>query len=592
MADELTHDEEQNLVLTIKQKRAMWAVEHSNRRIKTEGMRRLIKGEQTQIAVQDAMGRTKRKVKIPLSFAILETLAQFFGSTPSSIDIEPPPGYHDNPEEIIKAQQRENVIRMWMRENHFDAEFSIFGKTSSWFGTGCFRMTDFQGIPMVQAIERPENVIFGWKSDDFKELEYVIFEYFLSPWQVKKEYNVDVKLNAKGEIERNKSLLPGGGRWNIAGRRTDHSEVFGADGKTPVSEYVPKGFVKVQLYIDDEIECVVVNEGHIKNYVRHNYGFVPFYPFRNIIMPGEPTGESDYVAATDLEEHFIHQLDLLNEGAAENMKQVWVTNSMKVKKEDLKTDETNRNLLIKLDSKRNEEFKNVSPTTKVDLAQLAENANITKNLIHQFSFFPEQLFFAADIPSSLSGKAIRMIYSRITNLIKSKRMALEPVLDSMIRDAVHIMRTRGPQEMRVLFDEEFTNPIIFQWGELLPEEKSTLISNAVTAKNSGLISTYTARKMIGSSDPSFEDFMIRVEKSQEMLAQEQQQEMGIVPGPGNGQQPGPVGVPGERIPSEEAGEMGGEGIPASEGEPGSSAVISPQGQARQVAQHQSEQVRT
>jgi hypothetical protein len=425
--ESLSPSQQYDLTEEVRIKRDMWLADYVKRKNYIADMRKQIKGDAAYIELKDSEGRTRDKVKIRYAFRILEQMSQFMGNNIPMVNMHVPPTYAIDPSVIFSCQAQENFIRTWMKEIEFGSEYAMGGKTASWFGGAAYRLYDVQGIAKFEAIERPENLILCYKQDDFSELEAYIYEYSMSPYAVKRKWDIDIDPEAEvsAKPKHTQSEIPEyASSWTRAGRQTTGS--YNLQSPVKYSD-TPKGFVNIQRYEDDEKELTVV-KGHLVEYKEKNYGFVPLYIFRNIVIPGEPWGVSDYYAAEDLEKLVLGYLDKENTAVNENMMKTYTTNSMKLKKEDLQMDEQTRSRLIRLNSTLGETFTDATSSSKIDTTQISGERELLELMMNNMSFSPQQMLSATDA-NSTTGKGIRMAFSSVIGLVKSKQQQMSPQLE-------------------------------------------------------------------------------------------------------------------------------------------------------------------
>ncbi len=209
--------------------------------------------------------------------------------------------------------------------------------------------------------------------------------------------------------------------------------------------------------------------------------------------------------------------------------------------------------------------------------------------IQDIGFVPEGTFGGIDV-SNISGRALTLLFQAVIQAITSKRNQLEYLYKDIVRDMVEVMRLEFPEFKEIMTmgeSDEFDNEIEIRFGEILPEDRESIIRNVqnLRAGKTPLVSDYQAMKMAGITNPLEESERIWTEKEKEATYTiELQQKMEQMVKPEQPQQGQPQ--PGQPQPEQgfqraesdnEAEGAPGAGIPSFSGTPGGAAVATPQG---------------
>ena len=172
-----------NLVQEITEKRDLWKTDRGHRTT-------LYKQRKFNY---DGLNKPKtqaghEQMSLNYCYAIVEKMSSFLFGSPMSIDIRPTDP--SNEFEIIKAQGIEDAIRAAFDRSEHKITNHTFGKTGSMLGDSFLKLLkDEDGAPYFDAVEKPHNVILGFRNDNYKTYDYVVYEYQISKIRAKGLYN-------------------------------------------------------------------------------------------------------------------------------------------------------------------------------------------------------------------------------------------------------------------------------------------------------------------------------------------------------------------------------------------------------------------
>lgn len=97
------------------------------------------------------------------------------------------------------ASATERVYVAWKQVEDFELKFHKAATTKGLYGRTAARIywdaeaEDGKGRPCVEVIQQPRNLYFGWKSDNFDELEWAAFKMNYEPNALTEQFGVEVR---------------------------------------------------------------------------------------------------------------------------------------------------------------------------------------------------------------------------------------------------------------------------------------------------------------------------------------------------------------------------------------------------------------
>jgi len=555
-------DQNRRLALKVKMggKLSLYEKERRNRSFYYDLRKKYYAGE-----IQPEVGEGHERINSQMAAAIADRMSAYAGTNCPDINFRSKDITNDP--DNMGAQIMESAIREVLNACDFPQVFADANYTASWSGDGFIVTETRKGIPYHYEISRPGNVMVGWKTDNYKEIEWWAFIYGLTPEQAKSIFDEDFQ-PMMNELEQDNV---------VEGERTG-KRLFGLPFTSKTAHMEDKGgkYVKITDFhtfidIDDEVKAgdniicvndmpVELNKGQAKQ-LRH---------FLANKFPQSPTGISDF-------EHCAHMITMYDKKLSEEADAVsqgvyhkLVTNDRNVAKlqERFKPGKTQ---IITL----------ADENSKLDVLQLNSQAYNSEpliknllNIIRSTSFLQE--LGQDQVAPNISGRALTMIYQGVIQSVQKKRVRWTMILKDMVVSDIEILAKEDAALKNVAFDENgmFRYDIEVVWPEVLEQDKQTTVTlvQAMRQGQTPLISDITARQMVGIADPVAEGKRVEQEldmKVKAQLAQANQIKSGMSTGPQK-----PILSESQNQPEQ--------GVPSGQGMAGSAQdQITPEGAAAQ-----------
>jgi hypothetical protein len=275
-------------------------------------------------------------------------------------------------------------------------------------------------------------------------------------------------------------------------------------------------------YWDEEANMILVN-GEVVQYVKHNWGFNPWIIIPNIHLPNKPWGISDvdfliepqveYNEASNDERDFIR--------AAVNIKYV-AKNMEDFDPESIKTG-SGQVIFIQGDDS--------------DFAAMPQPVNtfpadtyltrVTK-VLHDLGI-PEVTFGSA---GGDSGRSKAIDYQSMVDVIEDKRRSWLLAMNEICKRIQILGYKYFPQDFfKNPDDNKFeVRPVELDWSDIVPLTSSERIVNVVNKVQAGIISFATALKELGYKDVDAEIAKLKAEESDPELAVIRHKVVELIPG--------------------------------------------------------------
>lgn len=490
------------------------------------------------------------------------------------------------------AAEYANAIANRLYNDNYDFTLALYNMvhTSGLYGDGIFATEEVDGIPVHYSLDNPQNVILGFRDDQFEALDFYAFDKNVSVEYVKETYGIDVSpmpLTKDGFVQGtlNSQLNPFG-----QGGPQDLSYTGAAknvDATTNMAKYTCfYDFIKgerVQLFND---------EARFKD-----NKIVPVYHFVANRSIGEPFGQSDFEEVahiiTKIDEKLSEQSDAVSAGV--HHKILTDQNIDEISKKW----KANKTQAFKVPGGANPgRFEILNTSTNVQNSELL--LNTLMNTLRTGSGLQE--LGQDQIAANVSGRAIAYMFQGVVQRIKTKRLRLNALLRQLVIDDFEYMARNDPQLRKVAFDKDglFKFKVDIKYPPVLEQDEQIRISNIQTMRQgkTPLISDYQARLLLSDyvDDPNEEAARVDME-----IKEANQRDIDLQTALAKAAQPQPETPPASTSPSgntapqavqpqgmEPATTLEGQGLPAGqESEGGSNLQISAEGLQNQMAQQAS-----
>lgn len=232
-----------------------------------------------------------------------------------------------------RAEASEKLILESLEQTGWDVWMTDFTKVKSLLGKGVIKVfwNETDDRPDLSVIETPENLRIGWGASDFTKMDWALYEYRLSPFQVEAEFGVRVARQNDGSVN---VVKPSG---------TDHADPLGqtwsSSQMVPDTGRAPSEYEDTQVDVwdywykrmgDDKVEvwnCIVVgNKGGRVVVQRRKHDYLPDIPYilvENDHKPADPDGMSTIEFMLDLQEEYNRLLSHWLQIIADNTDPAW-----------------------------------------------------------------------------------------------------------------------------------------------------------------------------------------------------------------------------------------------------------------------------
>lgn len=521
--------------------------------------------------VRPKVGEGHEQITSELASAIADKMAAYIGTSRPRINLKPFDINSD--EELMWAEFWEREFSNVLNNSDFDELYLDTNEVASRLGDG-FIVTEIKnGMPFHYGIQRPENVMLGWRTDNFKEIEWWCYFYGLSKQAAKVQFSKEFQEMSNQSIS------------NIGIVGNTPEDLYGFNNLFNIGVQDPsKNLKMVQIADFHAIEDVSddVKSGDnvvIVNKVPYQMNPGKAKKIYHIIansLPDSPTGICDFEHAAHLitiwEQELSKQSDVNTQGSYP--KYITTERNTKQIEAGLKPGKTQ---VIKVSDEPNAKFDVLKTQNSTYNAEpLIKNIlNIIRTTTHLQEIGQDQ------ISPNISGKALTMVYQGVVQTVTKKRIRWNKIFRQMVLDDIDEMTKTDKVMRQTAFDENgnFKFDIEVIWPEVMEQDKASRIATVQSMRQgqTPLVSSYTAMQMIDIPDPIQEEKRIKKEMAENMAYQ--QALVGTEMQPSNPQ--GPILTESDNQPTE--------GVASSPGLAGSAQQsISPEGQTAMQANNGSQ----
>jgi hypothetical protein len=218
-------------------------------------------------------------------------------AVPPIENIVPPMG-EDTLQDV--ASMVERMYFAWKEQVQFETKSHKMATIKSLYGKGAAKVIwdEESGHPDFVLVEQPRNLWLGWRGNDYSQLEWAVYSYFISPEEAIEKYGLDIALATDGETGGSYIYVRNYSEWN-PDTLSHRSWLTGSEhGMLEVNDYWyrrPKGTpVKGQRTEMETCNVITVGNCIVEETPREEYaGRMPYVPVFNTYIPGLPEGRSD-----------------------------------------------------------------------------------------------------------------------------------------------------------------------------------------------------------------------------------------------------------------------------------------------------------
>lgn len=499
-------------------------------------------------AIKPTVGTNHEQISTNLAATIADKLAAYTGTNCFDINITAKDITKEEDNEA--AQLAENIAKEMFEASDYEQWFLEANEVASRMGDGLVVMDKRDGIPYSYSIQKPENVTFGWRTDNYKELDWWSYEFGITPEQALERFgeafpatsdmdNLEVNVVS----DREGSSIYQIAKDLITNRRdstpkfvkiTDfhtYVELTDKEGKqiAPANTNIVMANNKI----------VEVNEGKAKK----------LYHFIANTYPTLPTGVCDFEHVAENITVYEKKLSEEADAISQKVYHKFITNSQKADSIKSKL-QFNKPQLIQLQDEEKLEVLRLD-NSSYDSEPLIKNL---LNIIRTVSGLQE--LGQDQISPNISGRALTMVFQGVIQVVTKKRIRWEKIVRDMTVDA--LWEVADSKMKKAFFDEDgnFKFNINVLWADVLESDKASKIANIVNlrAGTEPIISAMTARQMADIPDPTMEEKRINLEMDRNI---QRQQALS-----------GSVMAPSENTPTLSEDQNQGEGIGSAPGQAG------------------------
>jgi hypothetical protein len=223
----------------------------------------------------------------------------------------------DNTDEARDAASAvERLYTAWKRTEDFELKFGKATTVKGLYGRTAARVywdplaEDGHGRPCVEVIQQPRNLYFGWKNDNFDELEWAAFRMFYEPNALTEQFGVEV---SPGKDGNDNVPMVFQSSWDDIPSKTINV-MQGAKVEVWDYWYREAEWVKGKFKRMKTMNYVVAGNVIIRQPTEYpEYkGTLPYVPLFNTFVPGMPGGRPDLY---DIEPLLREEMEAVTRGS-------------------------------------------------------------------------------------------------------------------------------------------------------------------------------------------------------------------------------------------------------------------------------------
>ena len=424
-----------------------------------------------------------------------------------------------NEADNIMAQSAEDIISEIMSGSNKESWFLSANEVASRMGDGIVTMEDVDGIPYFEAVEKPENVTFIWKTDNFHELEGWAYEYGITPDAAKDRFKETLTSDGTLSLLDQEISTPNAlrGLYDLAvdvlTQRKDNSAKF-------VKITLFNTFI--DIYCEDKVvipaNSMVVMGNGIPFEIYPNKA-KKLYHFKANTFPGLPTGVCDFETVAALVADYDKNISQQADAVSQSVNHTYKTTDSNIEK-----------LKQRLNPNKTQIIKMQDASTVFEVLNKRVNAYdaepLSKNIMNAIrTNCGLQELNQDQISPNVSGRALSYVFQGVIQSVTKKRVRWTPLCKDMVIDALRMFTEDKPDMKKAFFDADgvFKFKVNITWNDVLESDKATKIANILNLKNAKIISGYTAMDKADITDPNMEQKRIDLETQKDLEFQQQLQ---------------------------------------------------------------------
>jgi hypothetical protein len=506
----LTLLEQEQIRLAIKQKLQLYSTEKDNRMYAYAKRIDYYNG-----LIKPVVNFGHEEISSRMCAAIADKISAYSGT--NAFDINLTARDITNEAEMALAQTAEDIEKEILEASDKDLWFMNCNETADRLGDGLVTTEMRDGMPYHENIEKPENVYFGWRTDNANELEWWAYEYGITPEAALDRFKE--RLTPSSDID-GLALNTATGKNTLAGIYDLVMSTL-----TQRQDTTPK-FVKITIFntfidLKDQSGKIIVPAGsqvvcaNGTPYETHKGKAKDLYHFKAFTSPGLPTGVCAFETSANLVVHMDKKLGEQSDASAQAVNPKFVT-----------TDSNIERMKQKLIPNRSQIIKKQDKETVLELLKMDTNAYSPEPLLKNILNFIRtnsglQELGQDQISPNISGRALAYVYQGIIQIVSKKRIRWSKILKDMVVNDLYMFTEDKPEMRKAFFDgKNFKFKVNIIWPEVLENDRATKIANVLNLTNSKIISKHTAMTQVDIADPTMEQKRIDLETAKELEYQQ------------------------------------------------------------------------
>lgn len=426
---------------------------------------------------------------------VVENMTAFLASEPPESTHEP----RDVTDEVqvVVSEQITKFLKLVHDQNRLAIEFQKGARVGSLTGDTFILGPFWNPVDKVityRVAERPELVRPIWATDDFSELDGFILRYRMNPKRAERMWARQMKERG---IE---SLVP------------DQTGYAGAN--TPTSDDAPKteqSMVTVTEYYDDSENVIIIN-GKVIDYVKHDNGFIPCEYIPNVHLPGESRGTSDLENILDAQQEY----NIGNSAVKDILDAVGYPLLWGNELENLSEVQTGRGVIYNMPEK-----------STLNAIQVSGNPSVVENYsdkrkgdITAIAKLNEVVISGAGNVSQMSGRAMSVLMQGINNSVSLRKPFWQAALERLNENILILAEKHVPGAKELIRGNYNTTVFISSaYMRSITDELNKLTHKIQSLK--------TTMKNVGIPSPTEELKVMKTELDDETLNIELSRQPGL-----------------------------------------------------------------
>lgn len=418
--------------------------------------------------------------------------------------------------ERARAELTEKLHLEYLEASGWENWLHTLCRTKSIYGKGVIKVfwNKDEKRPDASVIENPANLRIGWGTSDFREMDWALYEYSLSPMAAMRRWKDMIVVPSAGDMPL--AIIPRG-----TGTHADPLNQKSDSTFEPTENYNPSDYEKKQIKVwdywykrgDAVYNCVILQQNyHAQAPAPHRELLdIPYIVIENDHEPGSPEGLSTIAPIIDIQIEMNREMSHWAQIINDETDPAWWTNSDTAL--DGMVPKGGQILPI---GEGGEIHAFEKPVQTYPIEQLH---GALWNQLHRTSGIPE-IAFGNPGGSQVSGRALAVQIDGAINRLDPKRTLLYAGLKELLVFWTVMLEKLDPK-VEVAPDQKIGLKQIVKgfrrWKivapEITPRDVAEHTTNTINKLNAGLISAQNAMDELGVDSPQDELKLIADERS-------------------------------------------------------------------------------